>query len=78
MNEGNRDGPKSLHRSTDESTDQTGNDLKSISLLVQWQVCLSQTHIESLFMHRYVYMFLFEIPSCMALLTFRPSAASEG
>lgn len=75
MSERNRDGPKSLHQSTDEST---GKDLQSISLLVQWQVCLSQTHTESLFMHRYVYMFLFEIPSCMALLTFRPSAAREG
>lgn len=78
MNEGNRDGPKSLHPSTDESTDQTGKDPKSISLVVQRQLCLSQTHAESLFMNRYIYTFLFEIYSCIALLTYRPSAAREG
>ena len=40
----------------------------------------SYRHIQklSLFMHRYIYAFLFEIHSYIALLTYRPSAAREG
>lgn len=79
MNEGNRDGLQSLHQVTDESTDQTGKDLKSTSFSVQRWVCLLQ-HIQkaslSLYIDTYM-MFLFEIHSYIALLTYRPSAARE-
>ena len=60
--------------------DQTVEDLKSTSFLLQHGVCLLQAHTESLSlsMIRYTYTFLFEIYSYIALLTYQPSAGREG